>query len=61
MVYSDTYEPVEQFIEKNKHLRKLIIEEDGLSLDDFGDMEGMFGHQESQYLNRFVSKYYECK
>ena len=54
LVYSDTYEPVEQFIEKNKHLRKLIIEEDGLSLDDYGDMDGMFGHQESQYLNRFV-------
>ena len=54
LIYTDTYEPVEQFIEKNKHLRKLIIEEDGLSLDDYGDMDGMFGHQESQYLNRFV-------
>ena len=30
------------------------MEEDGLSVDDHGEMDGRFGHDESQQLNRFV-------
>ena len=32
----------------------MILEEDGLSVDDHGEMDGRFGHDESQQLNRFV-------
>ena len=55
-IYFDTFDPVLKFIEKNKHLKKLILEEDGLSVDGHADMEGRFGHDESQQLNRFVLK-----
>jgi len=55
LIYTDTFKAVEEFIEKNKTLKSLIIEfdEDILS-DDYGDMAGLFGHEESGYFNRFI-------
>ena len=53
-VYFDTFDPVLKFIEKNNHLKKLILEEDGLSVDGHADMDGRFGHEESHNLNKFI-------
>lgn len=53
-VYFDTFDPVKKFIEKNKNLKKIVFEEDGLSVDDHGDMEGRFGHEESRMFNKFI-------
>ena len=58
-VYDDTLKPIEDHVKKNKKLKKVIFEFDGVNLDGYGDMDGSWGSWQNEVFGDTIAKWTE--
>ena len=58
-VYDDTLKPIEDHVKKNKKLKKVIFEFDGVKVDGYGDMDGSWGSWENEVFGDTIAKWTE--
>ena len=58
-IYSDTLKPIEDHVKKNKKLKKVIFEFDGVKVDGCGDMDGSWGSWQNEVFGDTITKWTE--
>ena len=58
-IYSDTLKPIEDYVKKNKKLKKIIFEFDGVKVDGYGDMDGSWGSWQNEVFGDTIAKWTE--
>ena len=58
-IYSDTLKPIEDYVKKNKKIKKIIFEFDGVKVDGYGDMDGSWGAWENNVFGDTITKWTE--
>ena len=58
-IYNDTLKPIEDHVKKNKKLKKVIFEFDGVKVDGYGDMDGSWGSWQNEVFGDSIRKWTE--
>ncbi len=57
--YNDTLKPIEDHVKKNRKLKKVIFEFDGVKVDGYGEMDGSWGSWQNEVFGDTIAKWTE--